>query len=159
ITNLDAEDVKAPWSSPDFVKLDAEGEEARILAGGARFFERHSPLVMFEIKHQRAANLGLAEAFRGKGYGLFRLLDGAPLLGPSAGSEPLDAYELNLFAAKPDRAAELAAAGLLVTEPADWRPDPDAWPRARKRLSAQAFAAAFPAVETEEGLDPDHRLA
>ena len=50
ITSLDNEDVARGWPSPDFVKIDAEGEEERILAGGRNFFARHSPLIMFEIK-------------------------------------------------------------------------------------------------------------
>jgi FkbM family methyltransferase len=50
ITALDAEDGLRGWSSIDFVKIDAEGEEERILDGGKSFFEGHSPLVMFEMK-------------------------------------------------------------------------------------------------------------
>src|SRR5262249_30920935 len=34
ITALDAEDGTGAWSSVDFVKIDAEGEEERILEGG-----------------------------------------------------------------------------------------------------------------------------
>ena len=50
ITSLDNEDVARGWPSPDFVKIDAEGEEEHILAGGRNFFARRSPLIMFEIK-------------------------------------------------------------------------------------------------------------
>src|SRR5882757_8753412 len=50
ITCLDLEEGARDWRSIDFVKIDAEGEEERILTGGRSFFERHSPLVMFEVK-------------------------------------------------------------------------------------------------------------
>src|SRR5262249_56196926 len=49
VTNLDSEDAARGWPSPDFIKIDAEGEEERILAGGRNFFARHSPLIMFGI--------------------------------------------------------------------------------------------------------------
>src|SRR5712691_10762183 len=49
ITSLDLEEAERGWPAPDFVKIDAEGEEERVLAGGAQFFSRHSPLVMIEI--------------------------------------------------------------------------------------------------------------
>ena len=48
ITCLDDEDRLRNWNAPDFVKIDAEGEEERILRGGISFFTRYSPLVMFE---------------------------------------------------------------------------------------------------------------
>jgi len=54
ITSLDIENRKRGWLPPDFVKIDAEGEEERILAGGRDFFVRHSPLIMFEIKADEA---------------------------------------------------------------------------------------------------------
>jgi hypothetical protein len=37
-------------------------------------------------------------------------------------SQPLDGYELNLFAAKPDRADALAKDSLLVHSVSDWAP-------------------------------------
>src|SRR5437773_2662259 len=43
ITSLDEEDRLRNWGSPDFVKIDAEGEETRIVEGGRAFFARHSP--------------------------------------------------------------------------------------------------------------------
>jgi hypothetical protein len=38
ITTLDNEDATQGWPSPDFIKIDAEAEEERILAGGCNFF-------------------------------------------------------------------------------------------------------------------------
>lgn len=96
----------------DFVKLDVEGEEARVLAGGQEFFSRQSPLVMFELKHGSVVNAGLIEAFRALGYGIFRFLPGANALVPYDGVE--EPFLLNLFACKPDRAAQLRERGLLL---------------------------------------------
>ncbi|HEY7004934.1 MAG TPA: FkbM family methyltransferase, partial [Sphingomicrobium sp.] len=52
ITTLDDELDRDPSLSPDFIKLDAEGEEERILAGGRTCFARHSPLLMVEIRSE-----------------------------------------------------------------------------------------------------------
>ena len=74
ITSLDREDATRSWPSPDFVKIDAEGEEDRILAGGHNFFARHSPLIMFEIKAGDKVNEHLRALFPTIGYRLFRQL-------------------------------------------------------------------------------------
>jgi FkbM family methyltransferase len=76
ITSLDTEDAARSWSSPDFIKIDAEGEEERILAGGRSFFSRHSPLIMFEIKAGNKVNEQLRTLFPAIGYRLFRQLGG-----------------------------------------------------------------------------------
>ncbi len=104
----------------DFVKLDAEGEEARIIAGSRGFFAAQSPLVMFEVKVGLEIDVELPERFRELGYQIYRLVGPDTLLVPVRAGEPLDNYELNLFACKPDRAAQLAARRLLAerTEPA-----------------------------------------
>jgi FkbM family methyltransferase len=158
ITALDAEDSSRGWSAIDFVKIDAEGEEERILDGGKSFFERHSPLVMFEMKAGTAVNDTLGSVFRQRGYGIYRLLSGAPVLVPVTPGEAFDPYELNLFAAKPDRAAMLAREGLLVDSVPDWAPDEGARDRALTVLRAQAFAPDFGPIFTGEvPLDPLYR--
>src|SRR5262249_28074140 len=113
ITCLDIEDKERDWPSIDFIKIDAEGEEERIIAGGRSFFADQSPLVMFEIKAGSKTNERLPAIFRQIGYRLFRQLGGAPILVPDDALS-LDAYELNLFAAKPDRISALSECGLLV---------------------------------------------
>ncbi|MDX1432325.1 MAG: FkbM family methyltransferase [Gammaproteobacteria bacterium] len=102
----------------DFVKLDAEGAECDIVAGGASFMARESPLVMFEFKHGDAINDALIDALRDLGYAAYRLVPGLGLLVPFA-RDDLDAFQLNLFAAKPQQAARLEAEGLLVARPAE----------------------------------------
>ena len=158
VTSLDLEDVRCGWSPPDFVKLDAEGEETNILRGGQAFFRRHSPLVMFEIRAGTSVNESLRAAFPAMGYRVYRLLPGAPILVPDDPARPLDAYELNLFAAKPDRAAALAGRGLLVEEVRTWQPDGEAGAEALALWSAQPFARPF-AARARATPDPEYRDA
>jgi FkbM family methyltransferase len=55
ITTLDTEDRVRGWAPPDFVKIDTEGEEERVVIGGDDFFSKYSPLVLFEIGHGESA--------------------------------------------------------------------------------------------------------
>jgi FkbM family methyltransferase len=150
---LDDESVARGWSFPDFVKIDAEGEEQRILTGGDLFFERNSPLVMYEVKAGTIVNTTLRSTFHAKGYGAYRCLAGAPVLVPVDG-EDLDPYELNLFAAKLDRVGSLIRDGVLVDPLPDWRPDDAAWRRLQVWLKNLAFGAAFGDLLTGRRLDP-----
>lgn len=122
----------------DFIKLDVEGAERRVLAGGREFFAALSPLVMFELKHGNTVNHGLIEDFRRMGFDIWRLAPGAGALLPY---EPgfADAFSLNLFAARPDRARMLADKGLLATGPAPL-PTPLPWSTA---LPKRPYAAPF----------------
>jgi FkbM family methyltransferase len=40
ITSLDAEQTRGAWGDIDFIKIDAEGEEERIILGAKQFFTR-----------------------------------------------------------------------------------------------------------------------
>lgn len=114
LTTLDALAAEHGWADIDFVKLDAEGEEERIVAGGAGFLAAQSPLVMFEIRHGERLNLALADRLAAAGYAPYRLLPGDNVLVPWDRAVPLDPFQLNLFACKPDRAAGLERAGALL---------------------------------------------
>jgi len=140
ITSLDSEDAARGWPSPDFIKIDAEGEEERILAGGRNFFARHSPLIMFEIKAGDKVNEQLRALFPTIGYRLFRQLGGAPILVPDDAQQQLDGYELNLFAAKPDRVRALSQQGLLVDAIPAWVPSIDDYKNTDSFLRSQQFA-------------------
>ncbi len=98
----------------DFIKLDAEGEELKVLQGGKKFFKKHSPLVMFEIKHGNTYNHGLVQAFKDLGMDIYRLVPGLNILVPFDEEKPMDGYQLNLFACIKKRAAILKEQGLLV---------------------------------------------
>lgn len=114
LVSLDSYAKAFEYASIDFVKLDAEGEEANVIRGARRFFARHSPLVMFELKHGASVNVGLIRLFDDNGYKTYRYVPGLNMLVPfDAGSAP-DAYQLNLFCCKDDRAARLEKDGWLV---------------------------------------------
>lgn len=106
------------WHDVDFVKIDAEGEESNILKGGRRFFSELSPLIEYEIKAGAKLNVELVHEFAARGYASYRLVPGLDLLVPFDPSAPADGYLLNLFACKPDRAAQLEARGHLLDSPA-----------------------------------------
>lgn len=114
VSSLDAEAKRLGWNGVDLVKIDAEGQEARILAGGRDFFARQSPLVVYEIRQGYRINDSLRWMLATLGYDTYRLLGDASCLIPVASDEKLDDDTINLFAAKPDRAGQLAEAGLLV---------------------------------------------
>nr|WP_242513278.1 FkbM family methyltransferase [Halochromatium salexigens] len=150
LTTLDALLDAPEWPSGfqvDILKLDAEGEEIRILQGGQRFFAEQDPLVLFEWKHGNRPNAGLLEAFAALGYTRYRLVPGLNALVPVGEGETLDGYQLNLFACTPERAMRLAAAGYLVEAAtvATEAPAPSqTWPQA---LAALPYVAALPAEE------------
>jgi FkbM family methyltransferase len=160
ITSLDVEEAEHGWPAPDFVKIDAEGEEERVLAGGADFFSRHSPLVMFEIMAGRAINKRLLSIFPSMGYRLYQMLPTTPVLIPVDPDGVPTTIELNLFAAKPDRAEALAQAGLLVEAVPEWQPDAQVRSDFLALWQAQTFAPAFsPKLRDLAALDPDYRDA
>lgn len=146
VTCLDAEDQQRGWGKVDFIKIDAEGEEERILNGAKSFFDRHSPLVMFEFKSTADVNEPLRAAFRQAGFNVYRLHPGATALVADDPTKPIDHFELNLFAAKPDRAASLRSEGLLIDSIPNWIPDASARNEALDLVGRQAFAPAFAAV-------------
>ena len=102
------------WRTMDLVKIDAEGEEANILAGGERFLRELSPLILYEVKAGQTIHLELIQAFADRGYASYRLVPGLDLLVPFNPEDTRDVPLLNLFCCKPDRAERLAAQGALV---------------------------------------------
>lgn len=114
LVTLDERAAFYQWQEIDFVKIDAEGEELNILRGGTRFFAANSPLVLYEVKAGNDVHLELVEAFAQLGYRSYRLVPGLGLLAPFDARTPIDGYLLNLFCCKPDRAAGLAAKGVLL---------------------------------------------
>ncbi len=102
------------WHNIEFLKIDAEGEEANIIRGGTRFFATVSPLIQYEIKAGSELHLELVQAFTELGYSSYRLVPGLNLLTPFDEKEPADGFLLNLFCCKSDRADRLADRGFLV---------------------------------------------
>ncbi len=122
VSTLDEEALKFNRNI-DFIKIDAEGEELRIIEGGRSFLSDQSPLVMFEVLDgtERRSAEDLEEAFGKLGYNIYRLI--YRLVGPAEVLVPVEAKddavnsEYNLFACKRDRAEKLERWGLLVTKP------------------------------------------
>jgi FkbM family methyltransferase len=114
LTTLDACKDRFGWQDIALLKMDAEGEEARILDGGECFLAECSPLIQYELRAGHDIQLHLVQAFARRGYQPYRLIGHLNLLVPFDAAAPLDDFVLNLFACKPDRAQTLAARGLLV---------------------------------------------
>ena len=112
VNTLDA--VAAPLDGVDFIKLDAEGEEERIIEGGLQTLRASSPLIMFEVKHGTSVNHSLLSTFQRLEYGLYRLIPGLDLLAPFDIAVDLDSHLLNLFACDSKRAQRLSEEGVLV---------------------------------------------
>lgn len=131
LTTLDRCMSELELKKIEFIKLDAEGEEQNILTGGRELLLAESPLIMFELKHGSAVNVGLIRRFAELGYSTYRLIPGLNLLAPFGHDEPPDPFLLNLFCCKDDRAVALENAGWLVrrTQRPDRieKEDYDAW--------------------------------
>ena len=102
------------WQNIDFVKIDAEGEEANILKGGERFFAELSPLVQYEVKAGAELHMELVKYFASLGYASFRLVPGLDVLVSFDPESTPDGYLLNLFCCKQDRVEQLVTHGFLI---------------------------------------------
>lgn len=105
----------------DFVKIDVEGAEPAVVAGGHAFLRTCDPLIMVEINNGGRVDLRAVDALRELGYEIYRLAPGPEFLipvddGHMPSSDRLDPYQLNLFACRPSRAAALEARGLLARQ-------------------------------------------
>ena len=154
LTSLDLEARRLGWPPIDFIKMDAEGEELKIIAGGSSVFRDGAPIVMFEIKADTGYEPAIARQFQNMGYGLYRLLPDEAHLVPFVEHE-IDGFELNLFAVKPEAASKLGARQLLA-ESWDGAPPHGDWSRF---IAGQPFAAissiftgTVPAGQYGEGL-------
>jgi FkbM family methyltransferase len=157
ITSLDLEAAAHDWKLLDFIKIDAEGEEERVLAGGKELLAKHSPLVQFEVKAGAEVDMRLRNLLPQLGYNVYRLLVGAPILVPLKNDELDRHFEINLFAAKPDRAASLVQQGLLVGRVPEWSPKDESG-EGLKLLLAQPCGALMTAagIDANVSLDPDY---
>lgn len=157
ISSLDIESRRLGWNGPDFIKIDAEGEEEAIIRGAEKLFNQASPIVMMEIRAEATLNSGLVGKMAELAYAPYRLVPGMPLLVP-LDVETLDGFELNFFAIKPDRSATLAENGLLLeANPAAFELTENEITTALSDLRAQPFAKAFPAQFGEDvHVDPTY---
>lgn len=98
------------------VRLDRAVSQAAILERAQRFFALNSPLLMFGIGTGEEFDVAVPHWLEDQGYAIYRLVPGLGLLVPCGTTDELDAYSLNLFACKPDRAELLERQGKLVTQ-------------------------------------------
>lgn len=154
LDTLDSLAAAHGWKEIDFLKLDAEGEEERILEGGAEFLRTADPLVMFEIKHGAILNLQLAERLAAAGYDAYTLVPGLGLLVPFDPAGAADPFRLNLFACKPSRARLLESRGALARETAAiGKADPLAHYRAAQDANSAPAARYAHLKAAFEGLE------
>jgi len=114
VSTLDACLELHDWRDIEFIKIDAEGEEANILKGGKQFFAELSPLVQYEITAREGLHMELVQDFAALGYDSYRLVPGLGLLVAFDAESAPDGYLLNLFCCKRDRVERLAANGFLL---------------------------------------------
>jgi FkbM family methyltransferase len=114
LVTLDECKQRYAWTDIAFMKIDAEGEESNILAGGRRFLAELSPLIQYEIKAGIELHMELVKEFAAIGYDSYRLVPGLNLLVPFDVTTTPDGYLLNLFSCKRDRADLLAGQGFLI---------------------------------------------
>ncbi len=116
VTTLDVCCAEHEWTDVAFVKLDVYGEEVRALEGAQALLTRDEPLWMVRYKHGDEVDAALLEWLERAGHGIFRLVPGLDILVPHSSGAKSDGYLLNVFAARPARAARLEQAGLLARE-------------------------------------------
>lgn len=155
LTTLDAAARAHQWSRLDFLKLDAEGEEVRILQGATAVLEDLRPLVMYELKHGSTSNFELVDAFEQRGYRSYRLLPEPQLLVPFDPEGLIDGFWLNLFACHESTAQALEEKGWLVRALPDalGEPAPDSrWPSHFATMPyAQALMPTWIALAAQGG--------
>jgi predicted O-linked N-acetylglucosamine transferase (SPINDLY family) len=97
----------------DFMRIDAENLYDDLLRQGTHFFRTSSPLIQYKIKYDDY-KLDIIQRFLELGYQTYRLVPGLNVLAPFHIQEKLDAFQLNLFCCKPDRAGILSRNGFLT---------------------------------------------
>jgi hypothetical protein len=98
------------------MRVSIEFSNSSLFENSTRFFSLNSPLIMFGIRLGEDAGIELANQFMLYGYGLYRLVPGLKLLVPLVSTDEIDAFSLNLFACKPDRAELLEGQGFLIRQ-------------------------------------------
>ncbi len=125
LRTLDSLALEHGFEDLSFLKVDAAGEGARILAGGERLLAEQSPLVMFELMHGDRFDSAVVAALEGQAYAPFRLVPGLGLLVPFVSDLGVEPATLNLFGVKPPRLEWMERRGLLTPVTPSLDPLPD----------------------------------
>lgn len=157
LSTMDACQDRFSWPAIDFMKLDAEGEEEKILKGGQRFFSQQSPLIMFEFKGVTHFNTHLIDAFADIGYLTYYLVPGLNVLAPFDVQRDFDQDLVNLFAIKRESIPELRHEEVLVEDPGA-RSEEDLTDVLPASLSGAMFYANLPVDSHDlDGLQTPYR--
>ena len=123
----------------DFLKLDVEGEENKVISASKSFFHNQSPLVMFELPAKGSDLKNPGELLTDLSYEIYRLVPGLECLVPVGANEELDSFQVNLFACKADKAKTLSDNNLLVLTEQPVNPESisGAWGKFADKLGLQ----------------------
>jgi FkbM family methyltransferase len=101
----------------DFIKLDVNGDESKVLNGSEKLFAESSPVVMLAIGETSQAEVQEIESkLEAKGYTLYEYIHGAQLLTPYESGQQADPYLMNLIAIKDDKKEEFVTTGRIYDE-------------------------------------------
>lgn len=63
------DNLSASLPAPDFIKIDVEGYQMKVFAGGEQFFSTHSPMIMAELRDSDRTLMNASQDFlRARGY-------------------------------------------------------------------------------------------
>lgn len=114
VAKLDTLADSIGWGSVDFMKIDVEGCEHRVVTGGSNFLRKNSPLIMFEFRSDGGTDSRARRELESLGYRIYRILGNGEYLVPAPKCEELPVHDLNLFAAKDEQIRQLEAGGFLA---------------------------------------------
>lgn len=114
VARLDTLACRFGWRNIDFVKIDVEGNEHKVLAGGRDFLSNQSPMVMFEVSQASNTDKCARHAFESLGYRIFRILGNGEYLVPVPPTSALPKHDLNLFAVRGDVLRRMEHEGFLT---------------------------------------------
>lgn len=109
IQSLDAATSKITESPPALLKIDVEGSEDRVLAGGGRFLTDYRPDILCEVLIAEADPAAIQRVLDPLGYRYFRVEQDA--LRPHPALTPTAEFRDWLFTTRPDE--DLAALGIV----------------------------------------------
>lgn len=102
------------WDGVEFLKIDVEGGEHKVVTGGQDFLRKSSPLIMFEFRSDGGTDSRARRELGSLGYRIYRILGNGEYLVPAPECDELPVHDLNLFAAQDERIRQLEAGGFLA---------------------------------------------
>jgi FkbM family methyltransferase len=117
VTTLDTWWASEGRPKIDFIKVDVNGSEAKVIDAADSLLSQNSPVVMFAIGEvTQKAMEGLGKILRDKGYRLYEYVAGIRQLTRFDPEEEIDPYLMNLIAVEEERVKEFEKAGWIYNE-------------------------------------------